>query len=165
MCKMLKTHRNAIGNLMITLLFVGGCIFLLTGSWDASEAEAVKGCCGGKTTTTGCDACGGGMDAAPLSSSSNCNNDCTVDGKAANCEESDCSFSCNGTVSPHNLPTSGQTPNSTQERRKVCSNDLHQSRSYDANGDASEDTDYGHSHGEHGPGHTHQWINGDRQDP
>ncbi len=44
---MLKTHRNTIGNLMITLLFVGGCIFLLTGSWDASEAEEAKGCCGG----------------------------------------------------------------------------------------------------------------------
>ena len=47
MSKMLKTHRNTIGNLMITLLFVGGCIFLLTGSWNASETEAATGCCGG----------------------------------------------------------------------------------------------------------------------
>lgn len=64
MSKMLKTHRNTIGNLMIALLFVGGCIFLLTGSWDASEPEAATGCCGGSEatlvaeTTSGC--CGGG---------------------------------------------------------------------------------------------------------
>ena len=63
MPKMLKTHQNTIGNLMITLLFVGGCIFLLTGSWDASETEAATGCCGGgeatlvAETTGGC--CGG----------------------------------------------------------------------------------------------------------
>ncbi len=64
MSKMLKTHRNTIGNLMIALLFVGGCIFLLTGSWDASETEAATGCCGGggeatlvAETTGGC--CGG----------------------------------------------------------------------------------------------------------
>lgn len=47
---------------MIALLFVGGCIFLLTGSWDASETEAATGCCGGGATlvvetTSGC--CGG----------------------------------------------------------------------------------------------------------
>ena len=138
---------------------------MLTGSWDASETEAASSCCGGETTTTGCNACSGGTDTAPLSSSSNCSGACTVDGRASNCEESNCSLSCNGIVSPHNLPTSGQTANSTLERRKVCSNELQQSRSYDANGDASTDTDYGHPHGEHGPGHTHQWVNGVRQDP
>ena len=36
MSKMLRTHQNTIGNLAIALLFVGGCIFLLTGSWDTS---------------------------------------------------------------------------------------------------------------------------------
>ena len=39
MSKMLKTHQNTIRNVMITLLFVGGCIFLLTGSWDASAVH------------------------------------------------------------------------------------------------------------------------------
>ncbi len=52
MSKMLRTHQNTIGNLVIALLFVGGCIFLLTGSWDASVSEAAKGCCGGGTTLT-----------------------------------------------------------------------------------------------------------------
>lgn len=68
MPKMLKTHQNTIGNLAIVLLFVGGCIFLLTGSWDASETEAATGCCGGSeptlvAETTGC--CGGGTNKAP----------------------------------------------------------------------------------------------------
>ncbi len=62
MSKMLKTHQNTIGNVIIALLFVGGCIFLLTGSWDTSVSEAAKGCCcGGDATlvaaTTG--GCGG----------------------------------------------------------------------------------------------------------
>ena len=57
MSKMLKTHQNTIGNLVIALLFVGGCIFLLTGSWDTSESEAAKGGCGGDTTVSSC--CGG----------------------------------------------------------------------------------------------------------
>lgn len=63
MPKMLKTHQSTIGNLMIALLFVGGCIFLLTGSWNASETEAATGCCGSGEatlvveTTGGC--CGG----------------------------------------------------------------------------------------------------------
>ena len=57
MSKMLKTHQNTIGNLVIALLFVGGCIFLLTGSWDTSESEAAKGCSGGDTTVS---SCGGG---------------------------------------------------------------------------------------------------------
>ncbi len=57
MSKMLRTHQNTIGNLAIALLFVGGCIFLLTGSWDTSESVAAKGCCGGDTTATSC--CGG----------------------------------------------------------------------------------------------------------
>ena len=54
MSKMLRTHQNTIGNLVIALLFVGGCIFLLTGSWDTSVSQAAKGCCGGDTTATGC---------------------------------------------------------------------------------------------------------------
>ena len=52
MSKMFKTHQNTIGNVIIALLFVGGCIFLLTGSWDTSVSEAAKGCCGGDTTAT-----------------------------------------------------------------------------------------------------------------
>ena len=45
---------------MITLLFVGGCIFLLTGSWDASETEAATGCCGGGAALTSFAANSGG---------------------------------------------------------------------------------------------------------
>ena len=52
MSKMFRAHRNTIGNLAIALLFVGGCIFLLTGSWDTSESEAAKGCCGSDATAT-----------------------------------------------------------------------------------------------------------------
>ncbi len=58
MSKMFRTHQNTIGNLAIALLFVGGCIFLLTGSWNTSESETAKGCCGGDTTATNC--CGSG---------------------------------------------------------------------------------------------------------
>ena len=76
MSRMLKTHQNTIGNVMIALLFVGGCIFLLTGSWDAPETEAANGCCGGDMTATtltaasagGC--CGG---ANKLTEDSGCN--------------------------------------------------------------------------------------------
>ena len=73
MSKMLKTHQKTIGNLVIALLFVGGCIFLLTGSWDTSVSEAVSSCCGGKTTEAvlagGC--CGGG-EADTVSDSESC---------------------------------------------------------------------------------------------
>ena len=71
MSKMLKTHQNTIGNLAIALLFVGGCIFMLTGSWDTSETEAAKGCCGGDTTVTG--GCCGSANQLSGSGSYNCN--------------------------------------------------------------------------------------------
>lgn len=88
---MLKTYQNTIGNLMIALLFVGGCIFLLTGSWDASETEAATGCCGGGeptlvAETTGC--CGGGTNKAPRAAG-NADCDC-IAGKAGHGENAKC---------------------------------------------------------------------------
>ncbi len=86
MSKMLRTHQNTIGNLAVALLFVGGCIFLLTGSWDASDSEAAKGCCGGGTTlvaaTTG--GCCGSINKVSDSGTYKC--DCLDTGN----EEADC---------------------------------------------------------------------------
>ena len=39
---MFRTHQNTIGNLAIVLLFVGGCIFLLTGSWMPQSLRQQK---------------------------------------------------------------------------------------------------------------------------
>ena len=57
---MLKTHRNTIVHTMIALLFVGGCVFLLSGNWDAAETEDVCGYCGADAATTStCECCDG----------------------------------------------------------------------------------------------------------
>ncbi len=59
---MFKTHRNTIVNTMIALLFVGGCMFLLSGNWDAGETEDVCGYCGSDVTTTStCGCCDGAI--------------------------------------------------------------------------------------------------------
>jgi len=73
MSKMFRTHQNTIGNLVIALLFVGGCIFLLTGSWDTSETEAAKGCCGGVDTTSVAETTGGCCGGQDTTSSIVCN--------------------------------------------------------------------------------------------
>ena len=91
MLKMFKTHRNTIGNLMIVLMFVGGCTFMLIGSWDAPETEAASsgggeiaattlaaGCCGGNGIAMGAEtiaSCCGGKDNVPIASDSNDNDD------------------------------------------------------------------------------------------
>ena len=60
MRKFMKTHRRIIGNTMIALLFVSGCLFLLAGNWDAGETKDVCGACGADVTTTSiCDCCDG----------------------------------------------------------------------------------------------------------
>jgi len=85
MSKMLKTHQNTIGNLVIALLFVGGCIFLLTGSWDTSESEAAKGCCGGDTTVKSC--CGGGTTLVAETTGSCCGSTNQLSGSgSSNCD-------------------------------------------------------------------------------
>ena len=95
MSKMLRTHQNTIGNLAIALLFVGGCIFMLTGSWDTSESVAAKGCCGGDTTVTG-GCCG---SANQLSGSGSYNCDCLDPGNAdANCGKCTESNNCSATT-------------------------------------------------------------------
>lgn len=108
MSKMFKTHQNTIGNLAITLLFVGGCIFLLTGSWDAAESETAKGCCGGDTTATtltavstgGC--CGGANkltdSGCSCVSGANCSTDvCATSTSCGNNSTTDvCVNSCSG---------------------------------------------------------------------
>ena len=106
MRKMLKTHQNTIGNLAITLLFVGGCIFLLTGSWDASETEAATGCCGGGDATLVAGAtggCCGGTNKASSSGNSDC--DC-LSGTAGNDENPQCHL-CGDSYCGHD--TDGQT--------------------------------------------------------
>ncbi len=62
MSRMLKTHRNTIVNTMITLLFVSGCLFLLSGNWDAAETEDVCSSCGADAITTStCGCCDGSI--------------------------------------------------------------------------------------------------------
>ncbi len=98
---------------MIALLFVGGCIFLLTGSWDTSETEAAKGCCGGGTTLVAetTNGCCGGTNKVSDSDTYNCNcldtgnedadcGDCYVDPDNADSECSgantqSCATACN----------------------------------------------------------------------
>ncbi|MCG8621166.1 MAG: hypothetical protein MJE68_04055 [Proteobacteria bacterium] len=108
MSKMLRTHQNTIGNLVIALLFVGGCIFLLTGSWDTSVSQAAKGCCGGDTTATGCcgsttsvaattGGCCGSAERVSDSGSYNCN--CLeTDNVDADCGDCTSSTNCGGTA-------------------------------------------------------------------
>ena len=105
MSKMLRTHQNTIGNLAIALLFVGGCIFLLTGSWDTSESVAAKGCCGGDTTATSC--CGGATTLVAETTGGCCGSTERVsayddeEGNNCNCLEpdnadADCGYCANG---------------------------------------------------------------------
>ena len=95
---MLKTHRNAIGNLMITLLFVGGCIFLLTGSWDASESQASKSCCGGEMVATTTESCCVEKNNVPTSISDDDAQNATCDncGYSATCPGGSCACSGSG---------------------------------------------------------------------
>ena len=134
MSKMLKTHRNAIGNLMITLLFVGGCIFLLTGSWDASESEAATGCCGGgeatlvAETTGGC--CGGTNKAPRFAGDADCA--CIAntaghgkDAKCGLCGENHCGDETDGKTcasSCNNDPACGPTGTKCNIAEAFCVN-------------------------------------------
>ena len=60
MREFMKTHRSLIGNTMIALLFVSGCLFLLAGNWDAGETKDVCASCGADvTTTSACGCCDG----------------------------------------------------------------------------------------------------------
>ena len=112
MSKMLKTHQNTISNLVIALLFVGGCIFLLTGSWDTSESEAAKGCSGGDTTVSSCgggktlvaETTVGGCGSANQLSGSNGNDDYKCDCLDPGNEDSGCGCTsddnCGGDSTP-----------------------------------------------------------------
>jgi len=100
-----------------------------------------------------------------------CGGKCTVNGQAANCQGSSCTYKksrgkegCNNITSPHDLPREGQTPNSTQEKRRVCSGDIYQIRYYDSYGNARTDEDYHQPHGDQPTPHYHHWINGERDD-
>ena len=106
MSKMLKTYRNTIGNLMIALLFVGGCIFLLTGSWDASETEAATGCCGGSEATLVVETTGGCCGETNKASGSNC--EC-IGGKAGYKEDEHAQCHLCGTNYCGGDDTDGQT--------------------------------------------------------
>lgn len=57
MLKLMKTHRKLIGNTMIALLFVSGCLFLLAGNGDAGDTKDVCGYCGAEATTTSACVC------------------------------------------------------------------------------------------------------------
>ena len=112
MSKMFRTHQNTIGNLAVALLFVGGCIFLLTGSWDTSESETAKGCCGVDTTVTGCgggptlvaETTVGGCGSANQLSGSNDNDDYKCDCFDPGNEDADCGCTsdenCGGDTTP-----------------------------------------------------------------
>ena len=213
MPEMLKTYQHTIGNFVIVLFLVSGCIFLLTGSWSPPESEVMSGCCGGSETTLGAEARGYGCCSSPNKvsdkdarvsvgysyssgncddssgncddssgncddSSGNCDDNfgssfpdcggkCTaVDGQAANCQGSSCTFKkCKNKPTPHDMPREGGPANSTLEMRKVCSGNLHRIRTYDGNGDALEDEDYDSPHGQYGIPHTHRWIKGEDGKP
>ena len=110
MLKMFKTHRNTVGNLMIALMFVGGCIFMLTGSWNASETDAANSCCGGKTTETtletGC--CGGNGIAMGAESTDGCRGDSFMNsGSNAQCT---CLGTNCGSCTSNNACSGGNKP-------------------------------------------------------
>lgn len=85
MSKILKTHQKTIGNLAIALLFLGGCIFMFTSSWNAPETEAASSC-GCSTVPEGaCNAygannsnsCVGGCNGSIGNEASQCDGDCS----------------------------------------------------------------------------------------
>ncbi len=137
--KKVLNQPNLVGTVMIVLLFGAGFVYAF--AFDGfnvqtatdGEVEAWLAAAGGK---------------------------CTVNGQAANCQGSGCTYKCKGINSPHKLLEKGQTPNSTQEKRKVCSNAIYQIREYDANGDALKDTDYHTPHQGAPTPHYHHWVNG-----
>lgn len=132
MSKMLKTHRNTIGNLMIALLFVGGCLFLLTGSWDASETEAATGCCGGGEPTLVAETTGGCCGSTDqVSNFYNCtcldNDDqtdasCNCDAED-NCNNSTSSYGCGGGCDGSNCGTGTEKP-CHQNGDTYCNNNV-----------------------------------------
>ena len=129
MSKMFRTHQNTIGNLAIALLFVGGCIFLLTGSWDAPETEAgnsscrkntmAQGCCRGTNTSNIADP---NLDCDCLGASDNCS-ECLEAPDPANCcggggifpDNTDCSTDANYCQDLSAWCTAGTAPSCNAE--------------------------------------------------
>ncbi len=147
--KKVLNQPNLVGTVMIVLLFGAGFVYAF-----AFDGFNVQTATDGEVEAWLAAAGGGG------SGSQDCGGKCTVNGQAANCKGSGCTYKCKGTNSPHKLHTKGQTANSTQEIRKVCSNAIHQIREYDANGDALKDTDYHTPHQGAPTPHYHHWVNG-----
>ena len=128
----LYNFRNTIGNLMIGLLFVGGCVFLLTGSWDASETEAATGCCGGGEATLGAETtggcCGGTNKVSNFYSCSCLDNDdqteasCDCDAED-NCNNSTGSYSCGNGCNDSRCGTGTENP-CHQKGDTYCNNNV-----------------------------------------
>ena len=111
-------NRSTVGNLVIALLFIGGCVFVLTGSWNAPKTVAASGCCGGTITETalarGC--CGGGTDTVSDSDSEKCQ--CVSSG--TNCSTDDCDPANNDTCNNAN-PKRG-CPDQRSDGKSSCQN-------------------------------------------
>ncbi|MDE0314706.1 MAG: hypothetical protein OXM61_07390 [Candidatus Poribacteria bacterium] len=106
MINVFSKNRSTVGNLVIALLFIGGCVFVLTGSWNAPKTVAASGCCGGgqqitmDAETTNGSCCK--KDGAAISSPAN--NGCgTCTTGDCNCDDS---TGCSGTKS---CPVGGGT--------------------------------------------------------
>ncbi len=54
---MLKTHQKTIGYVIIALMYVGGCIFLMSGSNVTSETESACSCCSGTNQLSNSEVC------------------------------------------------------------------------------------------------------------
>ena len=105
MINVFHKNRNTIGNLAIALLLLGGCVFILTGSWNSPETVAASSCCGGGATattltdtTTG--GCCGSVNKVSESDTYNCNclNTDDDDSNCNHCEDDpdDEDSECNG---------------------------------------------------------------------
>ena len=146
---------NLVGSMLITLMVCGGFVYAV--GFDGFNVQTATG----DEVEAWLEAASGGGSGS--NGSNDCAGKCTVNGQAANCKGSGCTYECNGINSPHTLPKKGQTPYSTQEKRKVCSNAIYQSQEYDANGHALIDTDYHIPHQGSPTPHYHKWINKKRQ--
>ena len=144
---------NLVGVIMIVLLFGAGFIYAF--AFDGFNIEKVTG---GEVEAWLTSASDGGSG----DGNNDCGGKCTVNGQAANCQGSDCTYKCKSTNSPHKNPNTSEA-NSTKEVRKVCSNDIYQTREYDADGKPLKDTDYHDPHQGAPEPHTHHWYNGKRQ--
>ncbi len=134
MSKMLRTHQNTIGNLAIALLLLGGCVFILTGSWNSPETVAASSCCGGgatattltATTTGGC--CGSANQVSDSGSSKcdcldpgNTEADCNACG-SSNCGNDTTLQECSGTCAGLNCGPEKKHCNE-KDFSSVCNNE------------------------------------------